>query len=241
MLVRLLQCVFLLASTVAFAPRTARSRILRNPSVASYWPPANWKQSYGETRDKSEGLPTPDVIEKKSAETRDKGEGLPAPDIADIKLGEVKVAAASFWPAENWKSASKGAQERALSEHAKIIEFAKKADLSKPSPSIQDPFLYRPIFRFDATHRSESLARWERVDDAIMGGVSTSSLVGDSSNVEAIRFRGILREEGGGFCGQRTKLFKKPMNLTAFTGLYVKCRGDDNADRRIYKVNVRTK
>merc|ERR1719271_300354 len=47
---------------------------------------------------------------------------------------------------------------------------------------------------------SSNLDAWERIDDVIMGGVSSSQLVADG---DAVSFEGTLREEGGGFCGQR--------------------------------------
>ena len=49
------------------------------------------------------------------------------------------------------------------------------------------------------------LAVWERLDDVIMGGQSSSSLTaaGDGSGAD---FSGDLIIEGGGFCGARTKV-----------------------------------
>jgi hypothetical protein len=47
------------------------------------------------------------------------------------------------------------------------------------------------------------LNRWERIDDVIMGGISTSQIVDESGNPDAVAWCGIVRPEGGGFCGQR--------------------------------------
>lgn len=49
------------------------------------------------------------------------------------------------------------------------------------------------------------LAVWERLDDVIMGGQSSSTLraAGDGSCAD---FSGDLIIEGGGFCGARTKV-----------------------------------
>ena len=59
---------------------------------------------------------------------------------------------------------------------------------------------------------SSNLDAWERIDDVIMGGVSSSQLVADG---DAVSFEGTLREEGGGFCGQRLKLLTEPLDLSA--------------------------
>jgi hypothetical protein len=58
------------------------------------------------------------------------------------------------------------------------------------------------------------LALWQRLDDVIMGGQSSSSLElvnaaasGDADAVNAaVKFGGELVIEGGGFCGARTKV-----------------------------------
>ena len=50
---------------------------------------------------------------------------------------------------------------------------------------------------------STGFHRWERIDDVIMGGISTSQIVDGSGNPDAVAWCGIVREEGGGFCGQR--------------------------------------
>ena len=86
----------------------------------------------------------------------------------------------------------------------------------------------RPLFTFNAPGE---LARWERIDDVIMGGVSSSQLVADAAG--GARFEGTLREEGGGFCGQRTKLFSEPLDLSAATGVCLDigaCDGDADMD-----------
>jgi hypothetical protein len=49
------------------------------------------------------------------------------------------------------------------------------------------------------------LAQWERLDDVIMGGQSSSSL--KATGEGAAEFSGDLVIEGGGFCGARTKVW----------------------------------
>ena len=50
----------------------------------------------------------------------------------------------------------------------------------------------------------QDISRWERLDDVIMGGQSSSSLKAVEGG--AALFSGDLILEGGGFCGARTKV-----------------------------------
>ena len=92
-----------------------------------------------------------------------------------------------------------------------------------------------PLFTFDTP---EDLARWERIDDVIMGGVSSSKLVVDPAG-GSVRFEGTLREEGGGFCGQRLKLLTEPLDLSSHDGLYVDCEPEAECLRHVWKLTCR--
>ena len=50
----------------------------------------------------------------------------------------------------------------------------------------------------------QDIGRWERLDDVIMGGQSSSTL--SATQDGAVLFSGDLILEGGGFCGARTKV-----------------------------------
>ena len=50
----------------------------------------------------------------------------------------------------------------------------------------------------------QDIGRWERLDDVIMGGQSSSTLRATEDG--AALFSGDLILEGGGFCGARTKV-----------------------------------
>ena len=70
-----------------------------------------------------------------------------------------------------------------------------------------------PVFNFDAAPEATA-ALWERIDDVVMGGVSSSKIVVGDAGAE---WRGIVRTDGGGFCGTRTAVsdsvessFQKP-------------------------------
>lgn len=117
-------------------------------------------------------------------------------------------------------------------------------DFTTPSPT------------FTPTH---PINKFERIDDAIMGGISTSSLKFIPSQPYS-SWSGVCREFGGGFCGMRTLPFVDPLycsslnnrntngtatdtaGTTSATGMFVKCRlaSDDEPYRRVWKMTLRT-
>jgi Complex I intermediate-associated protein 30 (CIA30) len=85
----------------------------------------------------------------------------------------------------------------------------------------------------------------DRLDDAIMGGISTSTVRQTPSTQYAI-WNGVCRTDGGGFCGFRTNPFNTPFMVKtndANGGFYIKCRlvSDNEPDRRVWKISTRTK
>jgi len=103
---------------------------------------------------------------------------------------------------------------------------------------------YSPVFDFtlaDETTKQKSAESFERIDDAIMGGISQSALR-DVPNKEYASWSGVCRLDGGGFCGMRTLPFTVPLNATGYDGVYICCQlaSDDEADRRMWKLTVRT-
>ncbi|CAE8648008.1 unnamed protein product [Polarella glacialis] len=99
-----------------------------------------------------------------------------------------------------------------------------------------------PLFSFtgDEAERAQALAQFERIDDVIMGGMSKSQLVDGGAGGAA--WKGLIRTDGGGFCGQRTRPFAKPLNLTGADGIYISCRlsSDEDSERRVWKLSLRT-
>jgi hypothetical protein len=103
---------------------------------------------------------------------------------------------------------------------------------------------HSPIFDFslsNTTLKQKSASSFERIDDAIMGGISTSSLRDIPSKPYA-SWSGICRIDGGGFCGTRTLPFEIPLNATGYCGIYMDgwLASDEEADRRVWKMTVRT-
>jgi len=151
----------------------------------------------------------------------------------------------AYWPPLN-DSRQKNdglARERIIGDSDKIKKWATaKAEDSKAEAKKSSKLL-TPLFKFDKENRAQSLERWERVDDIIMGGISSSGFLVESDKEDSVAFRGIVREEGGGFCGQRSKLMSEPLDLSKWEGVYLSCRGpdDDGVDRRNWKMSLRTK
>ena len=60
----------------------------------------------------------------------------------------------------------------------------------------------------------KDIRKWERLDDVIMGGQSSSTLKATEDG--AALFSGDLILEGGGFCGARSKVHCHDMALIHF-------------------------
>ncbi len=103
---------------------------------------------------------------------------------------------------------------------------------------------YQPIFDFslvDPSIKHKSARSFERIDDAVMGGISTSALRDVPHRSHAV-WSGTCRTDGGGFCGVRTLPFAAALNATGQEGMYMDCAlaSDDEADRRVWIMTVRT-
>lgn len=118
------------------------------------------------------------------------------------------------------------------------------------SLSSSEKRLLIPVFDFKNSPSTKKNNAFERIDDTIMGGVSSSTLVVDE-NIPYAKWFGICRTDGGGFCGVRTLPFKNgPLNATVpgdsgatADGVYLKIRlvSDNESDRRVWKVTTRVK
>lgn len=109
----------------------------------------------------------------------------------------------------------------------------------KDKTAIDATIIERPLLTFSGNDLKRSLDMFESFDDQIMGGISQSTLkpgTFSGTDEECAVFSGVVRVEGGGFVGNRMKLLAEPLDLSAYTGLYLKVRGDG----KIYKINLRT-
>ena len=133
------------------------------------------------------------------------------------------------------------------------------------SSSSSSTVVYTPIFDFSLNNlrtKQKSANSFERIDDAIMGGISTSTLR-DVPNRSYAIWSGICRTDGGGFCGLRTLPFGTTpprtsssrtttppppatqalfLNATGQDGVYIDCQlaSDNEAYRRVWKMTLRT-
>ena len=97
---------------------------------------------------------------------------------------------------------------------------------------------YNAVFDFG---KSETVQSFDRIDDAIMGGISTSALR-DVADRDYASWSGVCRTDGGGFCGTRTLPFRDPLVVGDAKGIYLDARlaSDNEPERRIWKVSIRT-
>lgn len=97
---------------------------------------------------------------------------------------------------------------------------------------------------YDFTGTDKPMDKWERIDDVIMGGVSSSRLTPAADGSCAV-FEGRVRSDGGGFCGQRMKLLAEPIDLSSSEGIFVECAADTEVgpdpSKRVWKMALRTK
>mmetsp|Transcript_24300 Transcript_24300/g.51688 ORF Transcript_24300/g.51688 Transcript_24300/m.51688 type:complete len:407 (+) Transcript_24300:121-1341(+) len=120
------------------------------------------------------------------------------------------------------------------------------------SSSSTTAYKYEPVFDF-SDRSQEAVNKFDRIDDAIMGGISTSSIraAGDDSTGESFAsWSGVCRTDGGGFCGTRTLPFRDGVPLKVVDnddenkqrdGFYLKVRlaSDNEPERRVWKLTTR--
>ena len=114
--------------------------------------------------------------------------------------------------------------------------------------------VYEPVFDFSDSAQ-DAVSKFDRIDDAIMGGISTSSLRAATKNSESYAsWAGVCRTDGGGFCGTRTLPFRDGVPLSVGTvaangdksddtrdGFYLRARlaSDNEPHRRVWKLTTR--
>lgn len=88
--------------------------------------------------------------------------------------------------------------------------------------------------------RERAAAAFERVDDVVMGGVSSSRIKASAQEARLV-WTGQVRVDGGGFAGVRTRRLAAPLDLAAFDGLELDAQlvSDEEAERRTWKATLR--
>jgi len=143
---------------------------------------------------------------------------------------------------------------------------AERGSFSFPSSSNNElSYVYEPVFDFSDPVQ-DAVAKFDRIDDAIMGGISTSSIRpsrDDATGESFASWSGVCRTDGGGFCGTRTLPFKDGVPLRVMgdstsddgdsdnsdsdsesiprDGFYLKVRltSDNEPERRVWKLTTR--
>jgi hypothetical protein len=132
--------------------------------------------------------------------------------------------------------------------------FPRRSSTSIASTSATNQVVYEPIFDFSDPDQN-AISNFDRIDDVIMGGISTSSLrpSTNDANESFASWSGVCRTDGGGFCGTRTLPFKDgvPLRVVAENesddgtlsrdGFYLTVRmtSDNEPDRRVWKLSTR--
>lgn len=119
------------------------------------------------------------------------------------------------------------------------VEAETEAASSPPLSS--SSFKYEPVFDFSDPDQN-AVSKFDRIDDAVMGGISLSGMR-QSSPGEYASWSGVCRTDGGGFCGTRTLPFQDgtPLNVGQGDGFYLKVRlaSDNEPERRVWKLTTR--
>lgn len=107
-----------------------------------------------------------------------------------------------------------------------VVSWLQKMMQPRPNPQVN---LYsesgneKMLFDF-STPTIEIQQTWGALDDVVMGGVSNSSFrLGDRA---AIFSGNVSTENSGGFASVRTRNFEPAIDLTGFTGLELRVKGD---------------
>ena len=162
--------------------------------------------------------------------------------------GILVFASASFylWPSQTSTSAFSLRNTPTASSIHRHRQKQKPSNRLLSSVLIPDvdetiDLVYTPLFSFA---QNETITKFDRIDDVIMGGVSSSTLV-DVPQEPYAKWFGVCRTTGGGFCGIRTLPFAEPLNLTENNaqGFYLTCRlvSDNEPERRAWKMSTRIK
>lgn len=78
---------------------------------------------------------------------------------------------------------------------------------------------------FDFTNQSlEIKETWDALDDVVMGGVSNSNIT--LSNNRAVFSGNVSTQNNGGFASVRTRNFNPTLDLSAYSGIEIKLKGD---------------
>jgi len=136
--------------------------------------------------------------------------------------------------ATTWYHASSYLRTNHIPHRLPLAMHATAASSSSSSTQLS------PIFQLSSSSPTDP-SPFERIDDVIMGGVSSSTFGPSKSSKDCWTFRGVLRNTGGGFCGFRTAAFSQPLSAVGYDGVYLKARftSDDEPSRRTYKLTVR--
>lgn len=124
--------------------------------------------------------------------------------------------------------------------HSRVPTKVTKSHLFSAPSDVETGSSFTSLFNFSKVEE-DAVSNFDRIDDAIMGGISLSA-IRQMPGEDFARWSGICRTDGGGFCGTRTLPFKTPLQVGNAEGIYILCRltSDDEPERRVWKVTTRS-
>jgi hypothetical protein len=117
-----------------------------------------------------------------------------------------------------------------------VISWVQKMFQSTPPPPVQQFVSGQSSMIFDFPSVGNIKQTWGAVDDVVMGGVSDSQLV---LMTEGAEFRGnVSTSNNGGFASVRTRNFEPAIDLSGFTGIELRVKGDGQRYKFLMRSDV---
>ncbi len=117
-----------------------------------------------------------------------------------------------------------------------VVSWVQKMFQSTPPPPVAQFIAGQSSMIFDFPSVGNIQHTWGAVDDVVMGGVSDSQLV---LMTEGAEFRGnVSTSNNGGFASVRTRNFEPAIDLSNFTGVELRVKGDGQRYKFLLRSDV---
>lgn len=115
-----------------------------------------------------------------------------------------------------------------------VVSWIQKMIQPRPNPQADLTGQGNERILFDFSNSATDISKtWGALDDVVMGGVSNSSF--QWSNGKAVFAGNVSTSNSGGFASVRTRNFDPAIDLSGYTGIELRVKGDGNR----YKFLVR--
>jgi hypothetical protein len=109
---------------------------------------------------------------------------------------------------------------------AKFIPFNKKPTIDAPTVDAQK----KVLFDFENIDEGEFKREFGALNDNVMGGRSDARVVLENG---AAKLSGVTEDQFGGFASFKSRDFANAIDLSSFSGINIRCRGDGKAYKLI--------